>query len=216
MNKIIISLGTNCPIRIQYDKYYEKKETHIFDYLITGHTNSLILKEHIKNLSILNINSILCRYKLFKKEEFTIINQKELEYFKQNSNLPIKHSVLIHKDFVSIHDLNLDHNNFDECIDKFNRRILRLLNLIKSNNYIEFVRIENFDYNIENYKILISTIKRINKSCKFTIKLISHKNLFNNINIPEIKFYSINNYTIKNIKMDLNRNEIDWKKIFED
>ena len=216
MNKTIISLGTNCPVRIQHDKYYIKKETHFFDYLITGNTWTAILQEYIKKLSILNVNSIMCRCKPFEKNEFTILNQKDMEYFKQVVTEPVKHGILIHKDFVSIHDLNLNHNNFDECIDKFNRRLLKLINLIKSNNYIEFVRIECFDYDIEHYKIFISTIKKINKFCKFTIKLISYKNLFNNINIPEIKFYNINNFTIKNVKCTLDMSQIDWKKIFED
>lgn len=215
MTKQIVSLGTNCTIKIQYDKNYPKTETHIFDYLITGsYLGNGILHNEINKLSILNVISLLSRTKQFEKSEFSIISKNILDAYSKESIFPIKHSILFHKDFISIHDLDLNHLNYQDCIDKFNRRLLRLQSLIKSNKYIEFVRIEYKNYKIEDYIILINTIKKLNKNCNFIIKLIAYKKLYN-INIPEIKFYDKNLYKLDKPD-DMFFSHLDWQKIFND
>ena len=215
MSKQIISIGSNCTIKLQYDRNYSKSETQIFDYLITGsYLGDGVLHNKINKLSILNIVNLLLRNKQFDKSEFSIISKNMLDIYAKETMFNPTHSILFHKDFISIHDLNLNHNNFDECIDKFNRRYQRLKDLIHSNKRIEFVRIEYTNYNIEDYIIFINTIKKLNKNCDFIIKLVVSKKL-HFIHIPEIKLYEMNSYKLNQAE-DMFFSHLDWKRIFND
>ena len=221
-----ISIGSNCICKLQFNSHNFKEKnnpTLFFDYLITGNIDlslfgtkeTTIQDSYTEKLSLKNVNNILIRTEKFTKNEFKIAYDYLYE-LKKNKYDNIIHSVLVHKDFISIHDLNLDKSNLDECVDKFNRRLERLKNVIKKNDLINFIRIEYNDYNLNDYKEFISIIKKINPICKINIKLVSYANINKKHNILNFKIYCIKDNILKNIKPTFELDHINWKKIFTD
>lgn len=201
-----ISLGTNCSIRIQFDNHNfnnKNKPTLLFDWLITGKyppdEKQKILVEYTKKLSMQNINNILLRKNNFDVSEFKISGK----------------NILLHKDFIAIHDLNTDNSNLKECVDKYNRRLQRLKEIIiNEKEKLIFYRLEYENYNIEDYKKFIQIVKNFNPKVKILVKIISTKNIFIPNNIKEIKIILAKDYEIKNKDPLFSNNHLKWNEIF--
>ena len=105
---------------------------------------------------------------------------------------------------VSIHDLGKNYTDNDvlDFIDKYSRRFKRIIEYIKSNEQICFIRIGYVSCD-EIYKF-IETIKKINSNCNFTIVVIDN----NKQNKPEI----IKQHNLLYIKLNVNIpiEEFDW------
>lgn len=181
-----ISLGDDCCVKYNIDKYKGKSETLFFDWLMTS-MNSVI---DILNCN--DINSILHFNNITRD-----INNP---YHNSNSRIIIKSLNFCY----SIHDLpiNYTYNDILIFIDKYKRRFYRIINYIKSNQKICFIR-NGFITNdeINNF---IATIKKINSNCDFTLVVIYN-------NIENITLLNKNNLLVINLNIDIPIKN-DWTK----
>jgi hypothetical protein len=204
----LISLGGSCVTKFQITNYkninnMNDKETNLFDWVISIFQNILDILSTDNINNIFNIDNII-HYELNGEE--CRIGFKPLDYF------------------LSIHDLPNSYTDSDlhEFINKYKRRYERMINIIKNDNNIIFLRFDNDDLiNIEDYLQFKNIIQNINPNCKFCfINLIINLQLEDNINIINENYYKINlkNYLIFE-KVDITGgsfNCFDWKTIFND
>jgi len=204
----LISLGGACVTKFQITNYkninnMNDKETNLFDWVISIFQNILDILSTDNINNIFNIDNII-HYELNGEE--CRIGFKPLDYF------------------LSIHYLPNSYTDSDlhEFINKYKRRYERMINIIKNDNNIIFLRFDNDDLiNIEDYLQFKNIIQNINPNCKFCfINLIINLQLEDNINIINENYYKINlkNYLIFK-EVDITGgsfNCFDWKTIFND
>jgi hypothetical protein len=195
-----ISIGRVCNVKAQIDKNKGKKETLFFDWLLTDMPTVIhILKNHNEIDTILNIN--------------TITRDPNKLYFHNNSRIIINSLPLC----VCVHDLKK--NEFKEAnilnlIDKYKRRIDRIIEFIKSQTKICFIR--NSPVTDDEKKLFIETVLTINPNCNFTLVIIDTTKGINSI-IKEDHCLYINIIELpKTKKNDWTTNHFNWKKIFAD
>jgi hypothetical protein len=190
-----ISVGSECNVKYQIDKHKGKSETLFFDWLITD-MNSVIKLISCDSIDdILNINTV-------KVDPVTPI-------IKSNSQILITSL----PECISIHDMPIDptDKDIDDFINKYKRRYERLINYIKSNDEIYFIR--HGDVDDTNKQLFIQTIQSINKNCKFTLVLIRDQQ-FNSIN-RNANLLEINVISNPPLIKDWTTNWLDWKSIFD-
>jgi hypothetical protein len=192
-----ISIGNACSVKYNIDKYKGKCETLFFDWLITS-MNSVI-----DILSSSNINTIL----YFDN----IVRDINNPYHNKNSRIIIKSL-----DFCcSIHDFPAYYSDNDiiNFIDKYTRRFNRIIEYIKSNEKICFIR-NGFVSDPEIDKF-IETIKKINPNCDFTLIVIDYNNKNINTNLIKKNHLLFINLNIKKPnENDWTLQFLNWKKIF--
>lgn len=191
-----ISIGHACSVKYNIQKYRGKSETLFFDWLLTS-MNSVI-----NILTCDNITDIL----YFEN----IIRDINIPSIDKSSRILIKNL-----DFcVSIHDLPINYTDNDILIfiDKYTRRFNRIIEYIKSNEKICFVRLGYVSYDEINK--FIETIKKINIDCDFTLVVI-HNDKKNNSEILKQKnlLYIKLNIDTPN-KADWTLQFLDWNNIF--
>ena len=134
----LISLGGACVTKFQITNYkinnfIDNKETNLFDWVISIFQNILDILSTDNINNIFNIDNII-HYEL--NGDQCRIGFKPLDYF------------------LSIHDLSNSYTDSDlhEFIDKYKRRYERMINIIKNDNNIIFLRFDNDDLiSIEDY-----------------------------------------------------------------
>ena len=205
---IIISLSSNiagpaCAVAtaIKNNLYLNKNyPTNFFDYLV---------------VSLKSVNELLS------------IKASDIQYLDHNLNIYNNFSKSMTVEFnnfnklISYHDLKKDYDNQDfiNFIDKYKRRYFRLLNYIKNEKEIYFIRYGEEDIN--EIKIFCNIIKNINSNLFFRfVNVIYNENKihvdinFNNYLL--INFYDINDKNIKyNEDLFYRTLQFNWLKIFE-
>jgi hypothetical protein len=189
-----ISIGRGCNVKYQINKCVEQKDTLLFDWIGTDmDTVNIILG--CQDISIyFNENNI----------------EKDKEYVnKQNSRVIIKQLPKC----VSIHDLKSDYRKGDivRFINKYIGRFEKMINLIRSNEKLYFVRYDQIEENQKN--IFIETILKINPNCEFALISIIDEQDSNIINKSNrfLEFILMN----KKIENDWSASHLDWKYIFD-
>jgi hypothetical protein len=214
LNTEYISLGCNCSIAYQLDKYNIRHNSHIFDWC-NSTINQIInalednLAEYISTLSITDFSNKHKYIKLLSNNnENNIIYEK---IFKNLLNVQGTYKCKNKYGITLSHEL-INKNDLSILKEKLSRRVDRFLNLQKSKyDILNFIRLEKQVINLETYLnkiyiILEWIIKNIkNKKIKFTIIL----NKINN-NINE---YIENNNKFKKI---INENNIELNLHFYD
>ena len=178
--------GNACAIRQSINNYTKNSnETQFFDWLVT---------------SMKSVNQIL---------ENTPITF-ESNYIYPN---PLKTTSINFKNFdllISHHDIHeFNDNSINEITEKYNRRYERLINTIKEQNNINFIRYCKNSENIEEEEILIfyKNINNINPNLVFKFILISDDN---NLVIPNkllkdnFIYINLNNYIDNDILNEKN------------
>lgn len=182
-----ISIGNNCSVKYNIDKYKGNCETLFFDWLMTS-MNSVI---HILDSD--NINNIL-----YLDNIVNITTPID----KNNSRISIKSLNFC----CSIHDVPINYTDNDilDFIHKYTRRFNRFIEYIKSTEKICFIR----NGNVSNVEIdkFIETIKKINPNCDFTLVVINNNK--NNENLLKQ-----NHLLIINLNIDIPTN-YDWTQQF--
>ena len=181
---ILLSLGSNCNVKKYIDTIKPNNPTQFFDYI---GTSMWAINELIEN----DFSDI------FNKDDF------------ENMRTSTKYgSIITNKKYYIrfLHDLkNIDNdktrvltinnnihvckaNNFTECKDKYDRRIIRFINILNSSNKVLFIRIEEDNRNriindiykdklqkseLEYTFDLSNTLKRKYSSLDFMILVIS-------------------------------------------
>ena len=195
-----ISIGHICSVKYNIDKYRGKSETLFFDWLITS-MNSII-----DILGCDNIDNILYFDNIIKDINYSYTDKDT-------------HSCIIIKSLdvcVSIHDLPINYidNDILDFIYKYKRRFNRIIEYIKSNEKICFIR-NSYVSNLQIDKF-IETITKINPNCDFTLVVI-HNNKENNATFLNKKnlLYMYLNVDIPTI-FDWTQQFLNWEKIFLD
>ena len=205
----IISLSSDkagfaCAVATSIKKYFNNNyQTQFFDYLVCSlNTINNILK-------INNCDSIINNF------EITPINDKSCVKFKNYDNLISYH------DLPNPYNMN-DYNNF---IEKYKRRYFRLLEIIKNEDILYFIRfgyenekdIENFFHIIKytniNIKVYFINVyyDNINYNCNYNYKI---KN--NNCFFKPINFYLLEDKNKIYDKDDYYKTlEYNWDSIFK-
>ena len=198
----IISLSANiagpaCAIACSIkQKFYNNNYiTNMFDYLVISLTSILeILLLKNDDINYLHLNN-----EFFKNKN----NQTSVK-FKNFNNL------------ISHHDLKLNFNDddYNNFIEKYKRRYYRLINDIKNENKIFFIRYGVEDINTIN--LFIDTIKNINPNLDFYFINIINEKIYNNMNINYKNYYLINFFDLDKTNEDLFYNILNynWKNIY--
>jgi hypothetical protein len=195
INEFFISIGKKCGVKWNINKHIEKKETQLFDWLITdmNSVNKIINTQNINTL--INKDTV----KRSKTNPFGITKQNARYYVTTLSKCE------------SLHDVSSNHTNkqVNELIKRLIRRYNRLINLIKNNNLkIYFIRngeITNMEKNI-----FINSIIKINPNCNFKLveccdSIKQNSKYYKNINL--------NNFKLHNVKSDWKLSQYNWKSI---
>jgi uncharacterized protein YktA (UPF0223 family) len=192
-----ISIGVACCVKYNIDKYIGNSETLFFDWLMTS-MNSVI-----EILSCNNINNILYLDNII----LDVNNPYKLE----NSRIVIKSLNFC----VSIHDLprNYTDNDILDFIDKYTRRFNRIIEYIKSNEKLCFIRFGH--ENNDNIYKFIETIKKINANCDFTIVVIDNDKKNNTEILKQNNFLHFK-FNVDNNPNDWKKDCLNWNNIFLD
>ena len=198
-----IPIGDACGISYQLQKYGLRRYALPFDWL------------KIKRLSDITkiINNNFSDFTDFRKDGtstcFPYLNTDNFDSdgLKQTFKAVNSYGVISYHDFTSNIDFEEQISNIKE---KYNRRINRFYEIIRSNKKIVFIRDEGNPKQSMNNDIIefIGTIKKINESINFNIIIICRKN------IPNIKIPNVTIIHDKNEFIDWTRPNIDWESIF--
>uniref|UniRef100_A0A6C0E1T5 Papain-like cysteine peptidase n=1 Tax=viral metagenome TaxID=1070528 RepID=A0A6C0E1T5_9ZZZZ len=170
----IISLGSNCYIKMFLDSHLKKEETQFFDYIGTSMWS---INELIKN----DFQG-LYDYKNFEKKH--ILNKGDKYIFTNNLYyVRFKHD--FNQNFSSnVNDIKED-KKFLEFVNKYKRRQKRFMEILNSKENILFIRYEEdnkdrIKYYEEKDEIefiyeFMKILKTINPNKKFFFILLSHE-----------------------------------------
>ena len=198
--KIFISVGDSCNVKKQIDINVLPDATLFFDWLLTdmSSVNKVIDCEDIS----------------------TILNYQNISDLNDNTiKIPGKSSVKINSLWkcISIHDIPEKYSPSDiyDFIEKYKRRWVRIMDYIKSQKELIFVR-----YGVvtkEEKDEFIRIVKKTNPLCKFKLVELFNQNERNSRGVDTENFLSIrlNNYRIGDIDIDdWTTSYFDWKRIF--
>ena len=200
MDAIYISIGNGCSVKYQINKNKHVLHTLFFDWLITS------MKSVIEILNCDDINNILYFNNIIRDTNNPFIGTT-------NSRIIIKSLDLC----VSIHDISYDFTDNDiyNFINKYKRRFNRIIQYIKSNIKIYFVRVDN-DIDNNTLQQFIKTILNINPNCNFSLIIIDN-NKTNNNSILKYEHCLYMKLNIDNpILSDWTLEYLNWSKIFLD
>lgn len=155
----LISIGHACNIRFGINEYYSSigekyGQTNFFDWLTTEFSSVVQL--------------LKCDYlKIINKDNISIYDFSE-------ENMKVSFNLLNHCE--SLHDLKKNHNNDDinQFINKYRRRYCRLIDYIKNNETIYFIRYTTDSSDIKPNEF-ISSVLNINPNKKFKLVTLNHK-----------------------------------------
>jgi hypothetical protein len=182
MNTVFVSIGRRCDIHYNIEKFIKKKEpTIFFDWL----RSDLICVNHLLKVKDIS-KELLFRENLIIYDHDIYNSGVEFNNFKRFNHVLLSH-----------HDLpiasKLTENDIRMFLDKYKRRFERLIDIIKGNKIVYFIR--SGDINIYERDEFIRNIKAINPNCKFCLVSLSSENT-NNKNTKvisnEINFLKLN------------------------
>jgi hypothetical protein len=165
MNTVFVSIGRRCDIHYNIEKFIKKEPTNFFDWL----RSDFICVNHL--LKIRDISKeLLFRENLIIYDHDIYNSGVEFKTFKQFNHVLLSH-----------HDLpiasKLTENDIQLFLDKYKRRFERMIDIIKGNKIICFVR--SGDINIYEKDEFVRNIKAINPNCKFCLVSLSSENTNN-------------------------------------
>ena len=179
MKTVFIPIGKHCDVRYQIDKFTKKTEaTLFFDWL----RSDLICVNHL-----LKITDI-CKELLFKENLYIY------DYDHLNSGVEFNTFRSFDNVLLSHHDLpvksKLTDNDIEMFLDKYKRRFHRMMDIIRGNDMIYFIR--SGDVNIYEMDEFIKNIQQIHPNCKFCLVSLSSENPD-----KEIKIFENENHFLK-------------------
>jgi len=183
--------GNACAIRQSIDNYYNKTETQFFDWLVC---------------SMKSINEVLEGKQILFEENYVYPNSLN------TTSINFKNFDLL----ISHHDIDVfNDNSITEITEKYTRRYERLINTIKSEKQIYFIRYcKNSDISEGEIFNFFYNISRINNDLIFKFILISDDTLElsnNLINMKNFFYINLNNH----IDDDITNEKNDYLKIIK-
>lgn len=188
-----ISIGRGCNVKYQINRHCKNSETLFFDWLGTD------MDTVISVLQCKNINDILTYDNIIRDPKTNLGSRvliKSLPYC------------------VSIHDFKLDFSDKEiyNFLNKYKRRYERIIEIIKSNKKLCFIRYGKIED--KNKEEFIETILKINPNANFTLVSINVQQNINNVNKSDY-FLEINLTYNQTCDNDWTTSYLDWKSIFE-
>lgn len=159
----IISLGCNCSVSNSLRDMNIKKDTFLFDW---NHTHIIKILETFKNKFT----------NFFDVTNIRPVHNGFAELINDNDNIEVENWKIKY-----VHDKKeITKGKINVILEKYNRRSLKLLNLLNSNNKILFIRIATYYKNeYEEIIELVEIIKQNFPNCDFKIILISGEKIDN-------------------------------------
>lgn len=211
----IISLGHACQVKHHIDNYnYSLYKTHdatnFFDWLITDFRTVLYVVRSIAE----NDFSFLSRDKFTNKWIYKQCDSWHKPCHKVE-HIDIK--------MISIHEFPVIHpyeTCIDDYIETYMRRLMRLKDIILSNNILHFIHMIDHQYTDEyiptkdDIDKFYNYIYQINPNCTFYLH-ISHapgKFLNNDFNRDNLFIYNLE--SINNVEINWENNDFNWNIIF--
>lgn len=203
-----ISLGSTCSVAIQGQQLNKRTQAYPFDWVRTDDFDSI--NKAIENNFDKYISSVVRvsesdKFPFMKDDVFPLIVTTDKSIIMKN-----QYDIIFYHDFA-------EKNTMDDVDQKYQRRILRFFNIIKSNNKICFIRdeIKPSKLSIHQIERFIELIFKINNTCQLQLIIIIHN--------PRNKKYDILDYKNNNIMIindtnkfgDWTRPNVDWKTIFQ-
>lgn len=200
MSTVYISLGCACGVAYQLQKLKIRKYAFPFDWL---RVNSL---HDITNAIMNNFDEFLKVDETEISNKFSIIND---DFVENNS----KSRVMINKYGMKFyHDFDADNDNYESVYEKYQRRISRFIEIIKSSEKICFIRDEiNMNkISIDQIEKFFNYVKKFNEYVKLIVILHNPKNKKSDI----LKYNNENVIIINDVKPfgDWTRPNIDLGK----
>lgn len=211
MSTKVISLGSICQVKHNIDQYFGPSETNLFDWIITDFRTVLQIFNDFEG-------------NLFKKEKFTRDNIL-MEIYPHMDKFPFNKFEHKEMKFISIHDFNGDHQNFELSIDgiceKFLRRLNRLKEIILNTENIHFVHVIDHSYlpeyipSLDDINEFFSLVRNINSENNINLHILVapiHQNLdFSHLVRENLH---IHNFKIINNNNDWIGSNFNWGEIF--
>lgn len=204
---MFVSLGSSCSVGYQLQQNHKRDSAYPFDWVRTDDLE--MITSAIENNFIEFISSV---QKVTESDKFPISTTDDFPDNNSNQKSIVmrnKYGIRFYHDFK-------DEKDYEDVILKYQRRIDRFIELIKSNKTIYFVRDELKPNNISQKKIneFINSINKINKDCNFKLIIIIH-----NPNQRDLEFFKL---TIDNVRIindkekfgDWKRPNFDWNDLF--
>tara|TARA_B100000524_G_C23625429_1_gene361327 strand:- start:107 stop:715 length:609 start_codon:yes stop_codon:yes gene_type:complete len=190
-----VSLGASCSIAYNLKKFDLRNEAYPFDWTRTLNLNNICKAIDNEFKDFLNLN----KFELKKLDESFFIEGNKCSYIYKNDYCSFYH------DFYD-EITKIDVNTFKQ---KYKRRIVRFLELLKSDKEIIFIREQIGKLNVNKINNLIKSLNNYNKNMNYKIIIITNDINYKNININKIYFY------FSDVKvLDWKRCELNWEKLF--
>ena len=193
MDKIFIPLGNSCSISYNLKVNNLRKFAYPFDW---------VRIQNLNNISLLIQNNF---------DGFLDLSKFRFKYFSNKFNVNNKFESYIYSNeyCTFFHDFDNYIEKFDASIfiKKYERRIKRFLEVIKSNNKLIFIREEFGKINKNKIYNFISVIKNINPKIDFYLIIITNKYI-------EFEDINVKCYVSDKPISDWTRPEINWDEIF--
>lgn len=156
-----ISLGRHCDIKYNLDLVRNKCETQFFDWLRSDFKTALhILKMNDIERELLYEDNLIINQ--FDKSNYGVTFKTLTEL----NLICLSHHDLIYKETLLIEDIK-------DFIDKYKRRFIRLINLIKSDKKIIFIhRDPNKTVEYDDYNEFKNILQKINPDVNFYLILL--------------------------------------------
>ena len=190
---IYIPLGNSCSIAYNLRLLDLRNLAFPFDWVRVTNLNNITTLLENEFEDFLNLDTFQFKEISDKFE----INGRNKSYVYSNNYCTFYHEF----------DDYIEKINTDTFLEKYNRRINRFLDCIKSKNHITFIREEYGKVKLCKINKFIKAIQIMNPTLKFKLIIITNnKNLED---IDNVTFY----YSDKSI-IDWTRPEIDWANVF--
>jgi hypothetical protein len=188
-----IPLGSDCSIAYNLQKLNFRKNAYPFDWIKFNNINDLI--------DILSNN-----FKYFLDKQFFEIKEEsdKFPYIDENwSDISSKNIIIKHTKYLITfpHEVKSDNNiseQINNFIEKYNRRIIRLINILKNDSIKKvFIRIT---FKNEDFEKLNNILSKICNNYEIKLIKINKKNKFSSWKKEELNW--------NNIFIQENRNQI--------
>jgi hypothetical protein len=188
--------GPACAIGVCIKKYFYNNnyKTNIFDYLEIS---------FVSIIQLLNMN--------YSDIDYLSYNN----HFEKNSDGKYTVKFLNFDKIYSHHDLsdNYSESDYKNFIEKYKRRYIRLIDYIKNENKIFFIRYGIED--LEEIKSFISIINKINPKLIFFLIIIVYDDSNNIIKNNNVNCYNLKNVYFYNFYYKLDKNLIYSENLFD-
>jgi hypothetical protein len=204
--------GPACAVAVSIKNHFYNNinyKTNMFDYL---------------EISLESINQILNTYTDHDSDSNSIYNKLH-----NNTHIYLNHDnnySIVFKNFnkiISHHDLHINYtdNDYNEVINKYKRRFNRLIETIKNEDIVYFIRYGNDNY--EEITNFLNNIQRINENLKVIYIQVDYNELSNPIvkihndkyHIYYLNFYSyIDNNITYNNDLFYKTLQFSWKEVY--